>query len=38
MPEAYGGAGLGITEAALMMQTIAATGAALSGASVISSV
>ena len=23
MPEAYGGAGLGITEAALMMQTIA---------------
>lgn len=33
MPEAYGGAGLGITEAALMMQTIAATGAGLSGAS-----
>ena len=26
MPEAYGGAGLGITEAALMMQTIAASG------------
>ena len=33
MPEAYGGAGLGITEAALMMQTIAASGAAMSGAS-----
>ena len=29
MPEAYGGAGLGITEAALMMHTIAATGAGL---------
>ena len=35
MPEAYGGAGLGITEAALMMQTIAASGACLSGASAI---
>jgi acyl-CoA dehydrogenase len=35
MPEEYGGAGLGITEAALMMQTIAATGAGLSGASAI---
>ncbi|KQP19248.1 acyl-CoA dehydrogenase family protein [Pseudorhodoferax sp. Leaf267] len=35
MPEAYGGAGLGITEAALMMQTIAATGAGLSGASAV---
>jgi acyl-CoA dehydrogenase len=35
MPEAHGGAGLGITEAALMMQTIAATGAGLSGASAI---
>ena len=33
MPEAYGGAGLGISEAALMMHTIAATGAGLSGAS-----
>ncbi len=35
MPEAHGGAGLGITEAALMMQTIAGTGAGLSGASAI---
>lgn len=33
MPEAYGGAGLGITEAAIMMQTIAESGAAMSGAS-----
>ena len=33
MPTAYGGAGLGITEAALMMETIAASGAGLSGAS-----
>ena len=35
MPQEYGGAGLGITEAALMMQTIAATGAGLSGASAV---
>ncbi len=35
MPETYGGAGLGITEAALMMQTVAASGACLSGASAI---
>ena len=35
MPEEYGGAGLGITEAALMMQTIAASGAAMSGASAV---
>ncbi len=35
MPEAHGGAGLGITEAALMMETIAATGAGLSGASAV---
>ena len=35
MPEAYGGAGLGITEAALMMQTLSATGAGLSGASAV---
>ena len=35
MPEPYGGAGLGIAEAALMMQTIAASGAAMSGASAI---
>ena len=35
MPEAYGGAGLGIFEAALMMHTIAATGAGLSGASAV---
>jgi len=35
MPEAHGGAGLGILEAALMMQTIAASGAGLSGASAV---
>src|SRR5687768_12259450 len=35
MPEAYGGAGLGIAEAALMMHTIAATGVGLSGASAV---
>jgi acyl-CoA dehydrogenase len=35
MPSAHGGAGLGIQEAALMMHTIAATGAGLSGASAI---
>jgi acyl-CoA dehydrogenase len=35
MPEQYGGAGLGISEAALMMHTIAATGAGLSGASAV---
>ncbi|MEM1230288.1 MAG: acyl-CoA dehydrogenase family protein [Pseudomonadota bacterium] len=35
MPEAYGGAGLGITEAALMMQAIAESGAGLSGASAV---
>ncbi len=35
MPQDCGGAGLGITEAALMMQTIAATGAGLSGASAV---
>jgi acyl-CoA dehydrogenase len=35
MPEEFGGAGLGITEAALMMHTIAATGAGLSGASAV---
>ncbi len=35
MPEQYGGAGLGITEAALMMQTIAESGAGMSGASAI---
>ena len=33
MPEAYGGAGLGVTEAALMMHTIAASGAAMAGCS-----
>jgi acyl-CoA dehydrogenase len=33
MPEEYGGAGLGITEAALMMQAIAESGAGFSGAS-----
>ncbi len=35
MPEAYGGAGLGITEAAIMMQAVAQSGAAMSGASAI---
>ena len=33
MPEAYGGAGLGVTEAALMMATIAASGGAMAAAS-----
>ena len=35
MPPRYGGAGLGVTEAALMMRTIAASGAGFSGASAI---
>ena len=35
MPPEYGGAGLGITEAALMMQAIAESGAAFSGASAV---
>ena len=35
MPEAYGGAGLGITEAAIMMQAVAGSGAGFSGASAI---
>ncbi len=35
MPEAQGGAGLGITEAALMMRTISASGAGMSGASAV---
>ena len=35
MPEAYGGAGLGITEAAIMMQAIAESGAGMSGASAV---
>jgi acyl-CoA dehydrogenase len=35
MPEEYGGAGLGITEAAIMVQAIAESGAAMSGASAI---
>src|SRR5436853_2414757 len=35
MPEDYGGAGLGITEAAIMMQAIAESGAAMSGASAV---
>src|SRR3990170_5413300 len=33
MPEEYGGAGLGITEASLVLQEIAASGACMSGAS-----
>src|SRR5262245_4108857 len=35
MPEAYGGSGLGITEAAIMMQAIAESGAGFSGASAV---
>jgi acyl-CoA dehydrogenase len=35
MPEEFGGAGLGITEAAVMLQTIAASGAGFSGASAV---
>lgn len=35
MPESVGGAGLGITEATVMMQTIAESGAGASGASAI---
>ena len=35
MPEAYGGAGLGIQEAALMMGAIAESGAGMSGASAV---
>ncbi|MET4577941.1 acyl-CoA dehydrogenase family protein [Ottowia thiooxydans] len=31
IPEAYGGSGLGVTEAALMMQSVAETGACMSG-------
>ena len=33
MPEAYGGSGLGITEAAVLMRTISQSGACMSGAS-----
>ena len=35
MPEEHGGAGLGITEAVLMMQAVAESGAAMSGASAV---
>src|SRR3974390_2083022 len=35
IPEEFGGSGLGISEAALMMHTISATGAGLSGASAV---
>ncbi|MDQ8033140.1 MAG: acyl-CoA dehydrogenase family protein [Bordetella sp.] len=35
MPQEHGGAGLGMTEAALMMQTIAASGAGFAGASAV---
>lgn len=35
MPQEYGGAGLGISEAALMMETISGSGAGLSGASAV---
>jgi acyl-CoA dehydrogenase len=35
IPEAYGGAGLGITEAAIMMQAVSGSGAGMSGASAL---
>ena len=35
IPEAYGGSGLGITDAAIMMRTIAESGAGMSGASAV---
>jgi acyl-CoA dehydrogenase len=35
IPEAFGGSGLGVTEAAIMMETIAASGAGFSGASAV---
>ncbi len=35
IPEEYGGSGLGITEAAIMMQTISESGAGMSGASTV---
>jgi acyl-CoA dehydrogenase len=35
IPQAYGGSGLGITEAAIMMEAIAASGAGFSGASAV---
>src|SRR5215472_16082062 len=35
MPEAYGGSGLGITEAVILMQAVAQSGAGFSGASAI---
>jgi acyl-CoA dehydrogenase len=35
MPEAYGGAGLGITEAAIAMQAVAESGAGMAGASAV---
>jgi acyl-CoA dehydrogenase len=35
MPEAHGGSGLGITEAAVMLQAVAESGAAFSGASAL---
>lgn len=35
VPEAFGGSGLGVTEAAIMMRTIAESGAGMSGASAV---
>jgi acyl-CoA dehydrogenase len=35
IPQAYGGSGLGITDAAIMMEAISASGAGLSGASAV---
>jgi len=35
IPEAYGGAGLGVTEAAIVLEEIAASGAAINGCSAV---
>jgi acyl-CoA dehydrogenase len=35
IPQAYGGSGLGVSEAAIMMQAVSASGAGLSGASAV---
>ena len=35
IPEEYGGSGLGITDAAIMMRTISESGAGMSGASAV---
>ena len=38
MPQEYGGAGLGISEAAVIMETVAASGAGLAGAAMAKSI